>query len=135
MTNEHRLQLFHSLLSHIVHGWIGNFTPPAKLPNPPQFMTTTINICTAACPKFDVTPSHSFDFVWLRRNFDIIVLLVLSSKPYLLHYYERASAASERSLFNITEKSQCERPGPARPGPARPETLFRGSYLSNRWAD
>ena len=50
-------------------------------------------------------------------------------------YYERASAASERSLFNITEKFQYERPGPARPGPARPETLFRGSYLSNRWAD
>ena len=23
----------------------------------------------------------------------------------------------------------------ARPGPTRPETLFRGSYLSNRWAD
>ena len=27
--------------------------------------------------------------------------------------YERASAASERSLFNITENSQYERPGPA----------------------
>ena len=31
-------------------------------------------------------------------------------------FYERASAASERSLFNITEKSQYERPGPTRPG-------------------
>ena len=30
--------------------------------------------------------------------------------------YEWASAASERSLFNITEKSQYERPGPTRPG-------------------
>ena len=40
--------------------------------------------------------------------------------------YERASAASERSLFNITEKSQYERSGPT-----RPETLLRGLYLSN----
>ena len=40
-------------------------------------------------------------------------------------YYERASALSERILFNITEKSQYERPGPA-----RPETLLRGSYLA-----
>ena len=45
--------------------------------------------------------------------------------------YERASAASERSLFNITEKSQYERPGPGRPDPARPEMLLRGLYLSN----
>ena len=34
-------------------------------------------------------------------------------------YYDRAIAAGERSLFNVTEKSQYERPGPARPGPAR----------------
>ena len=40
--------------------------------------------------------------------------------PSCSDYYERASAASERSLFNITGKSQYERPGPARPGPARP---------------
>ena len=55
-------------------------------------------------------------------------------------YYERASALGERSLFNITEKSQYERPGPARPvparpGPARPETLLGGSYISNHLTD
>ena len=35
--------------------------------------------------------------------------------PVLITFldYERASAASERSLFNITEKSQYERPDPA----------------------
>ena len=36
--------------------------------------------------------------------------------PVDICVYERASAASERSLFNITEKSQYERPGPVRPG-------------------
>ena len=45
---------------------------------------------------------------------------------------ERAQRAS--SLFNITKKSQYERPSPAQPGPAppgptRPETLLIGSYL------
>ena len=58
---------------HISYRWIGNFTPPVKLLNPPhgkdwrfshefQFMTTTIVLCTAPWPKIDVTPSHSFDF-------------------------------------------------------------------------
>ena len=40
------------------------------------------------------------------------------SEAFQAVYYERASAASERSLFNITGKSQYERPGPARPDPA-----------------
>ena len=39
--------------------------------------------------------------------------------------YERASATSERSLFNITGKSQYERPDPA-----RPETLLIGNWES-----
>ena len=47
-------------------------------------------------------------------------------------YYERASAASERSLFNITENFSMRH---ERPGPARPETLLRGLYLSNHLAD
>ena len=44
--------------------------------------------------------------------------------------YERASIAREAKSFNITQKSQYERPGPA-----LPETLLRGFYLSNRWVD
>ena len=45
-----------------------------------------------------------------------------------MSYHERASAG--RSLFNITEKYQYERPGPA-----RPETLLRSLYLSNHLTD
>ena len=45
---------------------------------------------------------------------------LLVCRPKSLTGYERVSAASERSLFNIMEQSQYERPGPARPDPARP---------------
>ena len=40
----------------------------------------------------------------------------------------RAQGAS--GLYNMTEKAQYERPGPA-----RPETLLRGVYLSNHLTD
>ena len=42
-------------------------------------------------------------------------------------YYKRTS---ERSLFNVTEKIQYERPGPA-----WPEVLLRDLYLSNHLTD
>ena len=45
------------------------------------------------------------------------------------HYYERASAASEQSLFNIMEKSQYKR------YESQYETLLRGLYLSNHLTD
>ena len=40
-------------------------------------------------------------------NFELDTTLAWHVKPN----YERASAASERSLFSITDKSQYERPG------------------------
>ena len=61
---------------------------------------------------------------------DNIIVSVIPAALPLAGSYERASAASERSLFNLTEKSQYERSGPA-----RPERLLIGSYLSSRWAD
>ena len=45
-----------------------------------------------------------------------VLIFAISSHIECLYYYERPSAASERSLFNITEKSQYERPDPTRPG-------------------
>ena len=47
---------------------------------------------------------------------DILYFAFLKYVENTCYGYERASAASERSLFNITEKSQYERPGPTRPG-------------------
>ena len=62
------------------------------------------------------------------------IVKVLWTKLHRQYNYERARAASERSLFNITGKN-FTMSGPARPGPTRPETFFRGLYHSNHLID
>ena len=73
--------------------------------------------------------------VWKQGNEDTHFGTRWSRKnhhPLQVFYdnYERASAASEFSLFNIMDKSQCERSSPA-----RPETFLRGLYLSSHLTD